>query len=121
MITPEDVLDKTLKQLLYEQPTEDDISAYNDTVNYVKCMLFSRFPQRRKYAQRLLDESWGTHLNVEVIEDKEIIYTYIRFDRTDKYILVEKYEKTRPFLEEMPTEEEIRKWPENDNEPHKTA
>ncbi len=108
MITAEKVSDQTLEQILSE--TKEDREAYKLTKDLVTAHLFSRYPEKRAYALKRLNEFWTTQINVVKIEDSGIIYAYLEFKNTDAYFLVSKYLSKGPVLEEVPTPEKMSSW-----------
>jgi hypothetical protein len=108
MIPLEKVVKSSLKEITAK--CKEDAKLYDFTENCVRFHLFSRFPERREYVLKRLNEVWGIPIDIHKLEDGKIIYAYITLNKIDKYIFVGNYSKRMCFFEEVPTNEEKFDW-----------
>ena len=109
MVTPDNILSETLEQFL--SGDEEAIQSFEGTANLVRAILFSVFPDRQRYALRVLREEWGPNIEVAKTEGGGIIKSYISLIGKDgPYIYVEDYNSDHPLEEEAPSSEEMRNW-----------
>ncbi len=106
MIQPEQIADQTLEQLM----SPNDKEAYKMTKEMAETYLFSRYPERRTFAKKLLEKHWDTPVDIHTIEDSNILYAYIELNHVGKYVLLGKYRQDSPPLETIPSEEERELW-----------
>lgn len=111
MIELHQVAEQSLDQILGSDETERDL--YRRTNNMVKMFLFSRYPERKPHAKRLLNEMYRTPVTVETVQDGNILFAYLSFNHVSRYILVARYDVSDTFLEEVPDDEERRNWNKN--------
>ena len=106
-ITPDSVL--VLRDLLSgEQGSYED---YVYIENLVKVHLFSRYPQRRKFAKRKLHGFFNHWTEVYTLKSQGIIYAYLSITKARKvFFLIGRYREEDPTLELVPDEEEIEAW-----------
>ena len=108
MIELHQVAEQSLDQILGSDEEGRDL--YRRTNNLVTMFLFTRYPERKPHAQRLLNEMYRTPVTVETIQDENILFAYLSFNRVPKYVLVARYDVLGTSLEEVPDYEERRTW-----------
>ena len=114
---PEPVLEQTLEQII--SSTKDGRRDYENITRMVQAVLFSVFPERRIGARQQLKHYWpGAPVTIETEEDERLIYAYVKFKGIVPYIFLQKYSKDEPVQEEVPTTEEMSKWPAITQKPY---
>ncbi len=107
-IRPENTV--SLKELLGDDP--ETVQDYEYIRNLVQVNLFSRFEQRKKYAMNKLYKYFSPWIKICTITDKELLYAYLSVTKDrNAFLLIGTYDANRPALEELPSEEEKKKWP----------
>ena len=80
---------------------------------YVKNILFSRYPLRKEIAQRELNELWGSEVKFSNEIVNENIFAYIQIKEIpNKFIVVGIYPLNLSIIESSPDEEELEYWKE---------
>ncbi len=92
---------------MHDQECQHDLE---EVQNLVKAILFSRYDERKIYAQQRLQKELGRNTAVASLKDKGILYAYIHFKQPDLYILVSKHNISAPTFEEVPLDEERALW-----------
>lgn len=114
MITLDKVRSETLEQRLSKLP--DGNLFFNEINNYVNAHLFSRYPERREFALRELNNMMRervkgvTRVDIHTLEQKGIIYVYLSANSQDLYSFVAAYNSESPVFEVEPTAEERKRW-----------
>ena len=105
MVQLEEVCKNTLKEIFQGD------SDYQYIEGLVKLHLFSQFPQRKPWTlQALKTAFYEAELQVITLEDNNLLYAYLKFANSPKYLFVNTYSKNLELFEPVPTEEERIQW-----------
>ena len=105
-----DVCNQSLREMFGNDQDGKEDFRYID--HLTKMVLFSQFPRRRRWAEKGLSKAfYGANISVETLKDRGLIYIYLKFEVSNKYIFVGRYRKGTILFEPVPSEEEIAQWP----------